>query len=100
VRQFCVVVELVDGPRADGEQVGYLGDPKQPITPAPEDLQVGERGRRAAIQRRGVMRGAVIYGKGDVRFEEREAPRITQPTDAIARTSATCVCGSDLWSPR
>ena len=46
------------------------------------------------------MRGAVIYGKGDVRFEEREAPRITQPTDAIVRTSATCVCGSDLWSYR
>jgi threonine dehydrogenase-like Zn-dependent dehydrogenase len=46
------------------------------------------------------MRGAVIYGKGDVRFDEREAPRITQPTDAIVRTSATCVCGSDLWSYR
>jgi hypothetical protein len=47
VRQFFVLAELVDGPRADGEQFGYLGDPKQPITPAPEDLQVGERGRRA-----------------------------------------------------
>jgi len=46
------------------------------------------------------MRGAVIYGKGDVRFDEREAPRITQPTDAIVKTSATCVCGSDLWSYR
>ncbi|HEX4404457.1 MAG TPA: zinc-dependent alcohol dehydrogenase family protein [Polyangia bacterium] len=46
------------------------------------------------------MRGAVIYGKGDVRFDEREAPRITQPTDALVRTSATCVCGSDLWSYR
>lgn len=46
------------------------------------------------------MRGAVIYGKGDVRFDEREAPRITQPTDAIVRTSATCVCGSELWSYR
>jgi threonine dehydrogenase-like Zn-dependent dehydrogenase len=46
------------------------------------------------------MRGAVIYGKGDVRFDEHEAPRITQPTDAIVRTSATCVCGSDLWSYR
>ena len=46
------------------------------------------------------MRGAVIYGKGDVRLDEREAPRITQPTDAIVRTSATCVCGSDLWSYR
>lgn len=46
------------------------------------------------------MRGAVLYGKGDVRFDERETPRITQPTDAIVRMSATCVCGSDLWSYR
>jgi threonine dehydrogenase-like Zn-dependent dehydrogenase len=46
------------------------------------------------------MRGAILYGAGDVRFDEREDPRITQPTDAIIRTSATCVCGSDLWSYR
>ena len=46
------------------------------------------------------MRGAVIYGKGDVRFEERAAPAITQPTDAVIKLSATCVCGSDLWTYR
>jgi threonine dehydrogenase-like Zn-dependent dehydrogenase len=46
------------------------------------------------------MRGAVLYGPGDVRFEEREAPRIIKPTDAVIRMSATCVCGSDLWSYR
>src|SRR3982751_1070851 len=46
------------------------------------------------------MRGAVLYGPGDVRFEEREAPRIIKPTDAVIRISATCVCGSDLWSYR
>jgi threonine dehydrogenase-like Zn-dependent dehydrogenase len=46
------------------------------------------------------MRGAVLYGAGDVRFEERDAPKISQPTDAIIRMSATCVCGSDLWSYR
>jgi threonine dehydrogenase-like Zn-dependent dehydrogenase len=46
------------------------------------------------------MRGAVIYGTGDVRFEERPAPKIIQPTDAIVRLSATCVCGSDLWTYR
>jgi hypothetical protein len=33
------------------------------------------------------MRLAVIYGPRDVRFEEREAPKIIQPTDAI-ETSA------------
>ncbi len=46
------------------------------------------------------MRGAVLYGPRDVRFEEREVPKITKPTDAIIRLSATCVCGSDLWPYR
>jgi threonine dehydrogenase-like Zn-dependent dehydrogenase len=46
------------------------------------------------------MRGAVLYGPRDVRFEEREAPTIVKPTDAIVRISATCVCGSDLWDYR
>jgi threonine dehydrogenase-like Zn-dependent dehydrogenase len=46
------------------------------------------------------MRGAVMYGPGDVRVEEREAPRIVEPTDAIIRVSAACVCGSDLWPYR
>jgi threonine dehydrogenase-like Zn-dependent dehydrogenase len=44
--------------------------------------------------------GAVLYGAHDVRFEERETPKIVQPTDAVIRTSATCICGSDLWSYR
>ena len=34
------------------------------------------------------------------RFEERAAPTIVQPTDAVIRLSATCVCGSDLWPYR
>jgi len=42
------------------------------------------------------MRGAVLYGPRDVRFEECAAPTILKPTDAIIRISATCVCGSDL----
>src|SRR5438132_8646786 len=46
------------------------------------------------------MQGTFIYGAGDVRFEERDEPKIIEPTDAIIRTSATCVCGSDLWSYR
>ncbi|MEJ2007636.1 MAG: zinc-dependent alcohol dehydrogenase family protein [Acidobacteriota bacterium] len=46
------------------------------------------------------MRGTVLYGPRDVRFEEREVPKIIQPTDAIIRLSATCVCGSDLWPYR
>ena len=46
------------------------------------------------------MRGAVMYGPGEVRVEEREAPQIVEPTDAIIRVSAACVCGSDLWPYR
>src|SRR5262245_60244625 len=46
------------------------------------------------------MRGTVIYGPRDVRFEERADPAIVEPTDAIIRLSATCVCGSDLWPYR
>src|SRR5881392_746420 len=46
------------------------------------------------------MRGAVMFGPGEVRVEEREAPQIVEPTDAIIRVSAACVCGSDLWPYR
>jgi threonine dehydrogenase-like Zn-dependent dehydrogenase len=46
------------------------------------------------------MRGAVLYGPGDVRVEDRDMPRIEQPTDAVLRLVAACVCGSDLWPYR
>ena len=46
------------------------------------------------------MKGAVLYGPRDIRFEERDTPRIVKPTDAVIRISATCVCGSDLWPYR
>lgn len=46
------------------------------------------------------MKGTVLYGPGDIRFEERSAPKILKPTDAIIKISATCVCGSDLWPYR
>jgi len=42
------------------------------------------------------MLGTMLYGPGDVRFEERPEPRIEKPTDAIIKLSATCICGSDL----
>jgi threonine dehydrogenase-like Zn-dependent dehydrogenase len=43
------------------------------------------------------MKGAIPYGPRDLSFEEREAPKIENATDAIIRISATCVCGSGLW---
>ena len=46
------------------------------------------------------MKATILYGPGDVRVEERDLPRIEQPTDAVIRISATCVCGSDLWPYR
>jgi threonine dehydrogenase-like Zn-dependent dehydrogenase len=41
-----------------------------------------------------------MYAPGDVRLERRDDPMIVEPTDAIIRLSATCVCGSDLWPYR
>ena len=46
------------------------------------------------------MYGAVIHEPRDVRYEERPDPTLLEPTDAIVRTTATCVCGSDLWRYR
>ena len=46
------------------------------------------------------MRGAVLHGPGDVRVDDRAEPTIEQPTDAVIRLAATCVCGSDLWPYR
>jgi len=46
------------------------------------------------------VRAAIMHGPGDVRVEERDEPRIVEPTDAIVRLAATCICGSDLWPYR
>jgi threonine dehydrogenase-like Zn-dependent dehydrogenase len=46
------------------------------------------------------MQGAVLYGPRDLRFEEREVPKIIKSTDAVISVSATCICGSDLWPYR
>src|SRR5579884_3531545 len=46
------------------------------------------------------MRATFLYGPRDVRVEKRDDPTIQKPTDAIVRTSAACVCGSDLWPYR
>ena len=43
------------------------------------------------------MRASVYYAPGDVRVENVPDPKIEQPTDAIARITHACICGSDLW---
>jgi len=55
--------------------------------------------RRIAVKEQD-MRGALLYGPRDVRVEDRDRPTIVEPTDAIIRLVAACVCGSDLWPYR
>jgi threonine dehydrogenase-like Zn-dependent dehydrogenase len=37
---------------------------------------------------------------GEVRVDEVDDPTIVEPTDAIIKLTATCICGSDLWPYR
>src|SRR4051812_9935798 len=46
------------------------------------------------------MRGVVMVSAGEVRVEDRDDPKIVEPTDAVVRLTATCICGSDLWPYR
>jgi 2-desacetyl-2-hydroxyethyl bacteriochlorophyllide A dehydrogenase len=42
------------------------------------------------------MRAVTFQAPGDVRIEERPAPELLAPDDAVVRIDATGVCGSDL----
>ena len=46
------------------------------------------------------MKAAVLHAPYDIRIEELADPQIAEPTDAIIRIAAACVCGSDLWPYR
>ena len=46
------------------------------------------------------MRQVTMYAPGEIRVEDRDNPTILEPTDAIIRLSASCICGSDLWPYR
>jgi threonine dehydrogenase-like Zn-dependent dehydrogenase len=46
------------------------------------------------------MLATILHGPRDIRVENVPEPSIVEPTDAIIRLSATCVCGSDLWPYR
>jgi threonine dehydrogenase-like Zn-dependent dehydrogenase len=41
-----------------------------------------------------------MHAPGDVRVEERADATIVEPTDAVIRVTAACICGSDLWPYR
>jgi threonine dehydrogenase-like Zn-dependent dehydrogenase len=42
------------------------------------------------------MRATLLYRAGDVRVEDVPDSTIEQPSDALVRVTAACVCGSDL----
>lgn len=42
------------------------------------------------------MKAVVWHGKEDVRVDQVDDPKITEPTDAIIRITSTAICGSDL----
>ena len=46
------------------------------------------------------MRGVIMHAPGDVRVEDRADPVIQDPTDAVIKVVAACVCGSELWPYR
>ena len=46
------------------------------------------------------MLATILHGPRDIRVENVPEPSIVEPTDAIIRLSATCICGSDLWPYR
>jgi threonine dehydrogenase-like Zn-dependent dehydrogenase len=46
------------------------------------------------------VRAVVMHAPRDVRVEDVADPTIQEPTDAIIRLAATCICGSDLWPYR
>lgn len=46
------------------------------------------------------MLATIIHAPRDIRVEEVPDPQLLEPTDAIVRIVAACVCGSDLWPYR
>jgi threonine dehydrogenase-like Zn-dependent dehydrogenase len=38
----------------------------------------------------------ILCGRRDIRVEDRDVPKILQPTGVIIRMAVNCVCGSDL----
>ena len=46
------------------------------------------------------MRSVVMEAPGKVVVNEVEKPTLLEPTDAIIKLAASCICGSDLWPYR
>jgi threonine dehydrogenase-like Zn-dependent dehydrogenase len=46
------------------------------------------------------MRVTTIHGPRDIRIENRSAPAVGAPHQAVVKVVASCICGSDLWPYR
>jgi threonine dehydrogenase-like Zn-dependent dehydrogenase len=46
------------------------------------------------------MRATTIHGTRDIRVSNIPDPTIEEPTDAVVKIVAGCICGSDLWPYR
>jgi threonine dehydrogenase-like Zn-dependent dehydrogenase len=46
------------------------------------------------------MRVSTLEAPRTIRLSDLDPPTIQQPTDALLRTVASCICGSDLWPYR
>lgn len=46
------------------------------------------------------MRATTLHAAGDIRLSEVPDPVINEPSDAIVKVVAGCICGSDLWPYR
>jgi len=46
------------------------------------------------------MRATIMHAPRDVRVDDVPKPTLQNPTDAIIKLAAACVCGSDLWPYR
>mgnify|MGYP000976050622 FL=1 len=80
--------------------LGPIGAERRPPRSATWRVRLSSITAAKHCRRRTTMLATVLYGPRDIRLESRETPRIVEPTDAVIRISATCVCGSDLWPYR
>lgn len=46
------------------------------------------------------MRATEFHAPFDIRLVEVPDPTVQEPTDAVVRVTASCICGSDLWPYR
>lgn len=46
------------------------------------------------------MRAVIMDEPGKISIEDLPIPTIAEPTDAVIKLAATCICGSDLWPYR